>query len=85
MAHLIKAGRLQQVAQHPSLVCVGGVLRQLAGQGSAAMRLNPADHEEDTSNLFMNDKVKLPATAVIVSCAEGHLAVRVMHCAGRKE
>ena len=66
MARLIKAGRLQQVAQHPSLVCVGGVLRQLAGQGSAAMHVNPADHEEDTSNLFMNDKVKLPAAAVTV-------------------
>lgn len=57
MTSLIKAGRLQQVPQHPSLVCMGNVLRQLSGQGSSAMHLDPMSHQDEPSHLFDNDKV----------------------------
>ena len=59
MTDLIKAGRLQLCSQHPSLVCMGGVLRQLAGQGAVAMHLDPLNHDDDSSRLFSNDKALL--------------------------
>ena len=57
---LIQARRLQLCSQHPSLVCMGGVLRQLAGQGSVAMHLDPLNHDDESSHLFHNDKVLVP-------------------------
>ena len=59
MAHLIRVGRLQQIAQHPSLVCMGGALKQLADQAdaSAAMHVEPLEHMDEAGNLLICDKV----------------------------
>lgn len=39
---------------------MGGVLRQLAGQGSVAMHLDPLNHDDESSHLFHSDKVLVP-------------------------
>lgn len=59
MTHLVKAGRLQEVPQHPSLVRMGHVLRQLSGDSCTAMHLDIERHQDAPGQLLEADKVTM--------------------------
>ena len=58
MSQMVQAGRLQHVPNHPSLVRMGGVVRQLEDQRTIDVSLHDQDghenQEEDDS--IINDK-----------------------------
>lgn len=56
MAHLIRVGRLQQLPEHPSMVCMGGLLKQLKDQpdAHALQRVEPLEHNNEVGNLLIS-------------------------------
>ncbi len=59
MSHMVQAGRLQAVPNHPSLVRMGGVVRQLQDQTALPRPLhdgNDHDDEMESEDRIVDDK-----------------------------
>ena len=60
MNDMVKAGRLQRVTQHPCLVRMGGVVRQLEADNQAMQAMSAQDtsaHSKDDDVQLIDDKV----------------------------